>query len=93
MTCTAKLTSPARIRGLRMRAHLPHARETLVFHAHARGHGPSCRARLGAVELTDESASTIALTCNDARRLRLRLVPALLPYLNLTALEVLGEEN
>jgi hypothetical protein len=91
-TCRVRFSPPRPVGALRVRAHLPHAREALVFDAAASGPEGTCTRRSGVVELGDGSARTIDLECAKTSEVTIRLVPSFLPYLNLRELEVVGDE-
>jgi hypothetical protein len=87
-TCTVAFAQPEQVEALRVRLHLPRAREAVVFAVRARGQRRCVRT--GALVAAGEQAGRVELRCGAVRRLRVRLVPAFLPYLSLTDVEVLG---
>jgi len=55
--------------------------------------GETCARIEGRLPLGGTSPRAISLDCARASEVRLRLVPAYLPYLNLRSLEILGSRD
>jgi hypothetical protein len=75
---------------LRVALQLPRAEEALLYWLEARSADGRTLRRRGLLELTGSDAREIALPQSEIVELRLRLLPAYLPYLNLRTLEVRG---
>jgi hypothetical protein len=88
--CSVTFDAPTDVAAVRLRAHLPRAREAVVFRVSARGAQGDCGESIGALALEGDETGAIVVRCPAARSLDVRLVPAFLPYLNLLELEVLG---
>jgi len=90
VACRARFDEPAGVAWLRVVAHLPRAHEALVYRIAVTTPTGKVLRRQGALELRDNPYGEIRLPALRATRVRLRLVPAYLPFLNLRALELRG---
>ena len=69
--------------GLRLRANLPRADETLVYHVKFKA-----GRRFGTVDLKNQTDHIIPILANRNERVTIRLAPAFLPYLNLEKIDL-----
>ncbi len=84
--CVARIERGVRGGLLRIGLALPRAREALIFRVTAAGPGGKRTRRHGALEFRENPVGEIRLPDVETDRLRVRLAPAYLPYLNLTML-------
>lgn len=84
--CVARTERDVRGGLLRIGLALPRAREALIFRVTAAGPGGKRTRRHGALEFRENPVGEIRLPDIETDRLRVRLAPAYLPYLNLKTL-------
>lgn len=88
--CRARFSESVRIARLRLELNLPRAEEAIVYRVFVKsGDGKRLR-RQGVIEFRDNPNGELALPPVDATRVRMRILPAYLPYLNLRGLALLG---
>jgi hypothetical protein len=88
--CRARFSESVRATRLRLELNLPRAEEALVYRISvATGEGKRLH-RQGVIEFRDNPNGEIALPPVDVKKIRMRILPAYLPYLNLRGLALLG---
>ena len=78
---------------LRLELTLPHAHEAVVYRVRTRTSGGVSLKRQGAIEFKANPYGEITLPGHWIEKVKLRLVPAYLPYLNIKALKLLGDQT
>jgi hypothetical protein len=86
--CSVRFPEPTLVGRLRMGAHLPRSDEAIVYRIVVRTAAGKLLRRSGALEFRGNPYGELRLPALHATRIKLRLAPAYLPYLNLTSLEV-----
>jgi hypothetical protein len=88
--CSASFPSPVDAGSLAIALQLPRAEEAVLYWLETRGTDGGRRRRRGTLEFSGNDERGLSLNANDIVELRLRLVPAYLPYLNLRSLKLRG---
>ncbi len=86
--CAAYLSAPTRASRLRIELHAPRAHEALVYRMEARTADGTAVRRRGVLEFRGSGSGEIPLPAEELTELRLRLLPAYLPYLHLREIEL-----
>jgi hypothetical protein len=90
INCRARFSESVRIARLRLELNLPRAEEALVYRISVKSSEGKRLRRQGVIEFLDNPNGEIALPPVEATRVRMRILPAYLPYLNLRGLALLG---
>lgn len=86
--CEATFPLPTQVGMMRIALNLPKASEALVYHAAVEMSDGKVLRRQGIIEFRENPNAELILPRGMIRKVRVRLVPAYLPYLNASALDL-----
>ncbi len=91
--CLATFEEPVNGLKLRVELALPHAHEAVVYRIRTRTSSGTSLKRQGALEFKGNPYGELELPGHWVEKVRVRLAPAYLPYLNVRTLELLGDQT